>query len=343
MNTIRPAAVAALACACASAVAQSHVRLYGILDTSLSSIRQPSARVTRLNSGDLQTSRLGIDVVEDLGGGNKAVVGLLAAVGVDAGTAGSAAGFFNLGSSVGLAGSWGSLDAGYLRNPMIFVAFQTDVSGYGIANYASTSILHHQNVTGSGVGGFYANTVRYRTPNWRGLKAEVTHSLGSDTAAPDHNGEFLAGNVQYVQGPLYLGAGLTRTRIRTAASDVSYNGAIVGGAYDFGFVKLGGHWLQTRRPNQKQTGALLNAKVKVGIAGDVDLQLANLREPGGKESRTASVGYTYHLSKRTDLYAYYLRLENNRFGTRGLWYFGQATVSPGAGSSVMGAGVRHAF
>ena len=139
MNTIikssrNLAAIGLMLCNLQGAHAQD-VKVYGILDASLSLLNNGGAnRTTRVNSGDLQTSRLGFDAVEDLGGGNKAKMSLLAGVGVDTGTLGSAAGGFNLGTSVGLEGNWGSADLGYLRNPMIFVAFATDLSGYGIAN-----------------------------------------------------------------------------------------------------------------------------------------------------------------------------------------------------------------
>lgn len=333
----------ALATAHCAATAQSSVRVYGILDTSVSVVNHPGARSVRVNSGDLQTSRLGIDAVEDLGGGLRANMSLLAGVGVDAGTVGSRAQFFNLGSSLGLSGPWGSVDAGYLRNSMIFVPFSTDLSGYGLANYGSTSMLHHHNVTGSGIGGFYANTVRYRSPNFSGLRGELSYSLGEESGALKKNGSFAAGNMQYTSGPLYLGIGYTRTRSRSTTLDIRYEGVVVGGYYDFGPVKAGGHWLKTNRPGLAQYGLLLNAKVKLSGNAELDLQAASLREPEGRKSRSYSMGYTFHLSKRTDLYAYALRLENNRFGTRGLWYYGQATVPAGRSSWASGVGMRHAF
>lgn len=327
------------ALACGTASAQSTVRVHGLLDTSISVVDTPTTRIARLNSGDLQTSRLGFEASEDLGGGNRVNVSLLGSVGADTG----AANLFALGSSIGLSGPWGSFDAGFLRNSMIFVGFATDLAGYGLSNYASTATLHHHGITGSGIGGFFANTLRYRTPEWKGWKAEIAHSLGDDSTALLKNGEFTAGNIQYRSGPIYLGLGMTQTRTKSATSDYKYDGFILGGTYDFGLFKLGGHYLRTDRPGLRQTGNLLNAKLRLTARDDIDLQTASLKEPGGKLARTLSIGYSHHLSKRTDLYAYALVLRNNTAGTRSLWYFGQPAVAPGGDSSVAGIGIRHAF
>ena len=82
---------------------------------------------------------------------------------------------------------------------------------------------------------------------------------------------------------------------------------------------------------------------RTGPFDDVDVGTASLSEPGGRHTQTFSAGYTHHLSKRTDLYAYALWLRNNAVATRGLWYFGTAIVPAGQSSNVAGVGIRHAF
>lgn len=342
----RPALTAAMLVCCHAASAQT-MQIYGILDSSLQSYRPAGGgHVTRVNSGDLQTSRLGFNVSEDLGGGNKAVVQLLAGVGVDTGTLGSAGGAFNLGSSVGLSGNWGSFDLGYLRNPMIFPVFAADQTGYGIPNYGVANHLQHHNVMGTGIGGFYANSLRYRTPVWGGLKAEVAVSNGAETeaAATFHDKAFKAANVMYNGGPLFLSAAMTESEVESAAGASKVRGTLLAGSYKFSALSVGGDWTRSSRPGLEQRSWIATAKVPIRpTLGEVDLAYGRLNETGGKTTYAASVGYTYHFSKRTDLYTYALKMGNNGAGTRGLWYFGSATVAAGAGSSAFAAGVRHSF
>ena len=304
-------------------------------------------KVTRLNSGDLQTSRLGFNVSEDLGGGNKAVVQLLAGVGVDTGSLGSATGgIFNLGSTVGLAGGWGSFDLGYMRNSMIFPVFAADQTGYGIPNYGVMNQLQHHNVLGTGIGGFYANSVRYRTPSLGGLKVELAASNGDESTVPAtrHDKGFGAFNAMYTDGPLFLSVAATEAKVQTTTSNTRVRGSLLAGSYKFSGVSVGGDWTRSSRPGLVQRSWVGTAKVPIpGTPGEIDVAYGRLNETGGKATYAASLGYTYHLSKRTDLYVYTLRMGNNAAGTRGPWYFGTATVAAGASSSAYAAGLRHAF
>jgi predicted porin len=344
----RGVVAAAVLLVCAPATfAQTTVQIYGILDSSVQSYRPAgTGAVTRVNSGDMQTSRLGFNVSEDLGGGNKAIVQLLSGVGVDTGTFGSAAGAFNLGSNVGLAGSWGSFDLGSLRNSMIFPVFAADQTGYGIPNYGVMNQLQHQNVLGTGIGGFFSNSVRYRTPSLGGLKAEVATSNGDENATPAtyHDKGFTAFNAMYTEGPLFLSAAATESKVETAAANYKVHGTLLAGSYKFSGGSVGGDWTRSTRPGVAQRSWVATAKVAVpGTAGEVDVAYGRLDETGDKSTYAASIGYTYHLSKRTDLYAYALKMGNNSAGTRGPWYFGSATVAAGASSSAYASGIRHAF
>lgn len=352
MNTfVRPVAALALAAATASPVhAQTSVRVHGILDASVVSIHQPGPGSDRVlvHSGSLQTSRLGFVAREDLGGGLTAVADLLAGVGVDTGAGGSGNRFFNLGSSVGLSHrDWGTFDFGYLRNSNIFVAFATDLSGYGLANYAVTSQLQHNSIMTDGLGGFFENTLRYRTPTGGRWRAELTRSLGDETAGPGRsNNEFVAGNLQFTDGPLYVGVGYSDYATRTSARQDDARSTIIGATYDLKWVKLGGHAVVTRRPTVTQRGQQLSAKFKpLGDALELDLGWGSLSEstPAAPRSRAFTVGATYHLSKRTDVYAFAVQIANNEAGRRGLFFYGSGSVPAGGSSSAVGAGLRIAF
>lgn len=342
----------ALAATAGSTHAQdgSSVRVYGILDASFVSIGNPPAQGDRkvLHSGSLQTSRLGFTAREDLGGGLSAVIDLLAGPAIDTGLVGGGTRFFNLGASVGLSTrDWGTVDAGYLRNSTIFVAFATDLSGYGLANYGVTSNLQHHSIMTNGVGGFYENTLRYRTPNFSGLRGEVTHSFGDEALTPGRsNNEFTAMNVQYTSGPLYLGAGYSNYATRTTARNDDAKSSIFGGTYDFGTVKVGAHAIRTSRPTVTQRGNQASVKYKpMGEALELDMGWGTLSEntAGTPHTRAISMGATYHLSKRTDIYALAVRIDNRAKATRGLFFYGHGTVAAGGSSQATGVGLRHAF
>ena len=55
-----------------AAMAQSTVTLYGILDASIGRVNNGTVTQTKIDSGNLNTTRFGIKGTEDLGGGLKA-------------------------------------------------------------------------------------------------------------------------------------------------------------------------------------------------------------------------------------------------------------------------------
>ena len=80
-------ALAVLAAA-GAAMAQSSVTLYGIADVWVGSIKDGvgASSLTEVGSGGFNTSRLGVQGSEDLGGGLSAVFKLEGNLGIDTGT-----------------------------------------------------------------------------------------------------------------------------------------------------------------------------------------------------------------------------------------------------------------
>ena len=351
-TTLAVPASLCLLCFAASSHAQStsSVSVYGILDLSLVSLNNPAAQGDRtlLHSGSLQTSRLGFRGTEDLGGGISPNFDLLAGPTPDNGLVGGGSKFFNLGTSVGLAHrDYGSFDAGFLRNPTIFVAFATDLSGYGLANYSVTSNLQHQSIMTNGVGGFYENTIRYRTPNISGVRAELTHSLGDETNGPGRkNNEFDAMNLQYTSGPLYIGIGYSNFATRTATRNDNAKSTILGATYDFKWIKFGAHSVRTERPTVTQRSEQYSVKFKPTDGTlELDAGLGHLTEStrSAPSTKAVSLGATYHVSKRTDFYTFATKVSNNATGTRGMFFYGNGTIAAGGTSRAVGLGIRHAF
>lgn len=116
---IKQLALAAGLCTGFSAMAQTSVTLYGIVDVSLRSqsgltaanARSPTNNAS-VTSGVGPTSRWGLRGSEDLGGGLRAFFNLESGINVDVGASSNATTLFDRASVVGLAGSWGSVTAG---------------------------------------------------------------------------------------------------------------------------------------------------------------------------------------------------------------------------------------
>lgn len=123
MKKFNLVAAAALSLVSASTMAQSTVTLYGLIDAALSvTTKQAAGSVTRVEAGQLATSRWGIRGSEDLGGGMKAFFNLESTLINDTGASGLGFGgntatgtsvsLFDRASLVGLSGGFGSVSVG---------------------------------------------------------------------------------------------------------------------------------------------------------------------------------------------------------------------------------------
>ncbi len=87
-NLIHSALALTLSVAGGTALAQSSVTLYGIVDAAVERASNGAGvKVNRLVSGQGSASRLGFRGTEDLGGGLRAIFNLEAAINTDNGTA----------------------------------------------------------------------------------------------------------------------------------------------------------------------------------------------------------------------------------------------------------------
>src|SRR5260221_366895 len=119
-------ALAALAAVSTSALAQSSVTIYGVVDASLENVKGTDS-LTRVSSDNLATSRLGFRGVEDLGGGLKAKFTLEAGLKVDTGAQDSA--FWGRSAWVGLEGGFGELRVGHQDSLIGAIAGNTYILG----------------------------------------------------------------------------------------------------------------------------------------------------------------------------------------------------------------------
>lgn len=309
-----------------SAMAQSSVTLYGRVNTTVERQKTGDTTVTGLFNN---SSRFGFKGVEDLGGGLKA--GFQLESGFNSATGASNTVFFGRQSEVNLSGGFGMVRLGNFF-PESYFATADYVSMHNHDTGSSSDALYQDPVWfgGSKKALGTGNKIAYRTPNFSGLTVEgavLLHEQPSGMGG--QNGYDLAAN--YNAGPLALGAGYSKI-----GSD---NQFALRGFYNLGQFLVGGYYqrndedLRGTRNNFRLAGAyILGASefhLNVGRAN----KWSKVADSGATQY---TLGYNYNLSKRTKLYGYYTRVNNNAGASYNVPVAGQDFSS-------FALGVRHNF
>jgi len=225
-------AFAALSAIAGGAQAQdSSVQIYGIVDAGViytSKVATGTLRNTgskfALENGLLQSSRIGFRGKEDLGGGLYAEFGLENGFSVDNGAALQGGALFGRRSVVGLSGSsFGVLHLGRRKDFTDEIAAQyssiTPFSGLITA-------VHANNL--DRIGGNRANNmIYYSTPTFSGFRANISYGFG-EAAGSTSTGQSLGLGANYDTGPFSIGLGYWRSKLGTAATPSSDQGATSG-------------------------------------------------------------------------------------------------------------------
>ncbi len=321
MNTLNRCALAALALVGTSAAfAQSSVTLYGRVNTTVEHQKDGDVSKTGLFNNN---SRFGFKGQEDLGGGLKA--GFQLESGFDSSSGASdSRGIFARQSEVNLSGGFGMVRLGNFISE----------SYYATADFIS----NHNHDTGSSADALYAypardiNKIAYRTPSLGGATFEAgwaMHERAPGTG--DKNSLDLAAN--YEIGKLGLGAGYSKLGDKNQfAVRASYStGPFVLGAY---VQRDKNVFFSGNRTNLRLSAAYIMGvsefHVNVGRAG-------NYSTTPDTAATQYTLGYNYNLSKRTKLYTYYTRVNNNQAANYG------GVSASGTDFSSFAVGVRHNF
>jgi len=322
------------------------------------------AKKTGLINGVQSGNRWGLKGVEDLGDGLSVVFQLES--GFDLGTGNSAQGgrLFGRQATVGLAGdSWGRLDLGRQTNiaskylPGIVDPFG---GGFGQAN-VGTSFSSANTMR-------WDNMVMYQTPNFSGFQLGVGYSFsvaggqgwdidGANPNPADMDGKGITAGLRYANGPIGLAATYDQIKVDDDGfgNEVKFKEWNIGGAYDFEVVKVSGAFGQTKDgwfaggsfgplpqgtfvgvDGLKVNSYLLGLSAPVGNGKVLaSWQVADPTDaPSGtgrwEDTQIYSLGYTYNLSKRTNLYA---------IGS----YAKNALFIDDLDSTLVGVGIRHQF
>ncbi len=318
------------------AQAQSSVDVYGLVGVYVGSVKRSGEKAAVLTEGGggLKTSYLGFRGQEELGGGLKAIFSLESFLRPDTGEQGRKAGdpFFSRNAWVGVRSDLGRLTFGRQTNPTYSV--MSRLSPLGNSVVFSPLALHTfvASYGGAVLGdSIWNNTIQYRSPDINGFTGAAIYGLGeqADQAGVANLG--LHGT--YRNGKFMAALSAQRLRMNVAVPlAVQQNTYLAGANYDFGIVKLFANAVRTNID-----GGIGTRTVDLGVSVPVSKSSALLAEVARtKEAKsgihytrrtTATIGYNFRMSKRTDLYAMYV--------------FDKKTNAASAGSAALG--IRHLF
>lgn len=319
-------AAAALVCSAMSAHAQSSVKVYGLLDLNVGEFQAAgAAKTAQVSNGDFSTSFLGFSGREDLGGGLAASFAIESFLRPDTGRSGRVAVdvaprsdvFWARAANVSLSGGFGSVKIGRQTTTMFIssLIFNPFGDSFGF----SPTIRQYYTSALVGDSG-WSNALSYTTPNFSGFSATLQGSLGE--GASKSVGKNVGANALYFAGPFAATVAVQRVKsdydfrfgTTLAAGFVDQTAYQFGASYDLGVAKLFGQVGKTETDAAVDTtGKIFQVGASVPLGGGKVLaSYGNLKYTGGRvgTSKTATVGYDYYLSKRTDVYAIYV---NDKF------------------------------
>lgn len=373
LNKIKIAVALTAAFGSSIALAQSSVQLYGVADAGVSVTKRgdfanttsgtpPVAGRTSLgnavnvHSGVQSASRFGIRGTEDLGDGFKAIFAAEAAWNVDDGTgATNGALNFQRRSVVGLGGGWGTVLLGRDYTPAYFAGQATDVFAYGLFG---TSYAFQQS---GGYTNRASNAIHYTSPNFGGVVVRGVIGTGERDVAPKSLGNIYGLSAVWTSGPFTASGYYQDLKVATVPASTSSDNQKqfgVGGGYDFGIGRVLAGWARSKNAQASSNFDAYNIGVGVKIAaGELLAGYTHLKAESGRNASLGgtagaegtgkiwALGYTYPLSKRTNLYATLAQTSNSSAGAFGLYSNSTSILAgaPGQKPRAIGVGIRHQF
>jgi len=329
-----------------AAFAQSNISVYGTIDMGYTNLGRnkvdsglDKGKTTHaINSGQSSTSRLGFSGAEELGLGTKAIftleAGYLADDGTHANTIGGGNRLFTEQAFVGLTGGWGTAIAGRLVAPRYAFLSALDpfadgtVGRFGnvyediVDPYATAPIANIDRVD---------NTIAYVSPSLGGFNVTAAYATnGLETEGIGNDGDARVATLlpRYANGPLDVGLAWQQVSFKNAypltGESLKLKQWTLGGSYDLGVVKLSLAYDDFRTSGLKrplgQEQDLKSWLIGLSVPfGRNAIQLSYNQSKAKKEglgadgkARQVALGYTYSLSKRTNVYAAYAALKNDK-------------------------------
>lgn len=387
---------ALLACLSAlPAYAQSTVTLYGSVDMSLTHAYNGqgttlpgggvatagSARTTSMASGVGPGSRLGFRGREDLGGGLHAFFTAEMGIAYNNGSYQQGGLAFGRQALVGIGGTNWTISAGRQYSPHNLAFGGSDaMHGLWWGNpVAASGHALYPSIGSVGGSGTHNATARIDnsilgTYKWGAVTGKLMVATGNGNSLK--TGQLVNPTLNYSQGPWTLNA--SYLRMRTPASMLQANEKpewmtewLVGGGYNFGFMRLYGGFYEFKGPQDKSRLSAVATVGAVGASpfayswdktrsiwvsanipiGTGKLLLAASRQTyhysSGTDGRSYVLGATYEhpISKRTSFYVSGAVAKNNERARTPLIATITAVVPAGYGSDLraFSVGMQHRF
>lgn len=326
------AAIAALGILPITAMAQSQVTIYGVADAGLVYESGGAAgSVNKIGSGIASGSRLGFKGKEDLGGGLKAFFVIENGFNIDTGTPAQGGLLFGRQALVGLSGNAGAVTLGRQYSPYyLAVRDIADPFCVGFAGSAANILASHTRLD---------NTVAYASPGFHGFSANLAAGFGEQPGDSSRN-RTLSTSFSYTAGNLSASLAWLQKQNATA-TDHSRN-TLLTARYNWGVAETSlGYARNAGFAGAESHDAI--AGVIVPLGGASKLYASYIRHDDTRAANADAsqwaVGYTYALSKRTDLYASYAHISNRNGAS---FKVGNAT-DDGSGHTGANLGIRHIF
>jgi predicted porin len=334
-------AVAATALAAGSAAAQTNVTIYGSVDVGFThrgdNTGDHIGSKNSIDSGISAGNRLGFTGTEDLGNGLKALFTLEAGFQADDGNHTQNSRLFGRQAFLGLTGGFGTVIAGRLYTPHYsFLSSIDPFKGGTVGQYrnvfaAGLQVPSEENLFDPTR---VDNAVAYVSPSFSGFNvtaAYATTAIGQENTGNDHDNTVIALLPRYTNGPLDVGVSYHRIRdndkgvgagvLNTTKPKIT-NWA-VGGSYNFGVAKLAAFYDKNKLTTDTTAvdgrtlkSWLLGVTVPFGkhavLASYTQSKLRANSDAKEYKARQWALGYTYTLSKRTNFYAAYADISNNK-------------------------------
>ena len=345
-----------------TASAASSVTLYGVLDGSIGQtkttmINAAGAKTTVKSSSlvregrynGLQGSRFGIKGSEDLGMGLKGHFVLEQAAKISDGSFGKDAGS-NRQAYVGLSGDFGALTLGRQNTPFydsIGPMVDLDKGSYfALSNFNSTNTKRAN------------SSIKYTSPMFSGVQVSVLG--GSDTTTNTVGGmtsemknDVMGASLSYTHGKISAALGYHGVENKmNAMSNMKTETSGLGLGYNFGVAKLIASYTEQKETgaafigNMKNKDATIGVKVPFGAAyvmatvGQNEMKdMRSTRDINKASSKGTNgvLGMGYHLSKRTEAYARYAKMNEAKYKTA------MGVANGSTKTDVFSVGVRHTF
>ncbi|WP_254067457.1 porin [Burkholderia sp. L27(2015)] len=309
MSTLSVLAVLGLCTGAAHA--QSSVTLYGSLDGGLRNLvngtKAGGAALTMASNGVFESNRWGLQGVEDLGDGLKAVFNLESGYVLSTGANNNTTNIeFQRRATVGLAGAWGRVDVGHQFTLQHYL-----IDDFEPFNFKYLSITEATALT-DGNTGRDDNDIYY-TGNFGPMILRAELALGGN-AGSVNDGSTRAVGFNYRTPTLKFGVGYTHKANQLVTGTGPFYGDdqyTAGGTYTLGPVTVLGGWVNNIQTAPNSFSSVRNQYLWGGARYQVNpftqivaayYDNANVTSGVSGRKDVAILSVTYALSKQTTLY-----------------------------------------